>query len=227
MYGMDLTSKQEAAAVGSKFYFTGKICQNGHIDKRYVSTGICYECKRVNMANDYSRNKPRVIATNKKSYNKNSSKHMARSLAWAKKNPEKRKAIRQKNATKYRDKYTQASNLRNKEKRETDPFYRMCRNTSKAIWAFMKGSKGFRHWELVVGYTFKDLAARLTPLLRDSMTWENYGQYWHIDHIKPLSRFTKDTGVDAKVKVAFALTNLQPLLALENLVKNNKYVEKE
>lgn len=38
------------------------------------------------------------------------------------------------------------------------------------------------------------------------MSWYNYGE-WHIDHIKPVSSFNKETNVD----VVCSLSNLQPL----------------
>lgn len=60
------------------------------------------------------------------------------------------------------------------------------------------------------------------------MSWDNYGE-WHIDHIKPLTKFDKDT----PIHIVNALSNLQPLwkttreingnLYLGNLNKNNKY----
>ena len=40
------SSPQEATEVGSKFYFTGIPCRNGHIDKRLTSSHHCYQCSR-------------------------------------------------------------------------------------------------------------------------------------------------------------------------------------
>ena len=52
------------------------------------------------------------------------------------------------------------------------------------------------------------------------MTWENYGTYWHIDHIIPCGAFdlTKKTAQ----KKCFHYSNLQPLEAVENFKKNSK-----
>ena len=49
------------------------------------------------------------------------------------------------------------------------------------------------------------------------MNWENYGE-WHIDHIIPVSKFSKDTPMD----VVNALDNLQPLWGIDNLKKGNR-----
>ena len=40
------------------------------------------------------------------------------------------------------------------------------------------------------------------------MTWSNHGE-WHVDHIKDVSSFSKDT----HPSIVNALTNLQPLWA--------------
>ncbi len=39
-------TREEAKQIGQKWYFTGEPCKNGHVEKRYVKSGICYECKR-------------------------------------------------------------------------------------------------------------------------------------------------------------------------------------
>lgn len=47
-------TREEAREIGQKWYFTGEPCKNGHIDKRYVNSGVCYECKR-NLNNKQNR----------------------------------------------------------------------------------------------------------------------------------------------------------------------------
>jgi len=57
----------------------------------------------------------------------------------------------------------------------------------------------------------------------ENMTWENYGSYWHVDHIKPQSLFEFESADDDGFKKCWALENLQPLSAKENWKKGNKY----
>lgn len=64
-------TRKEAKAINQKWYYTGVVCKNGHYDKRYTNTGICYGCKRVNSNNDYNRHKERVIKKSKKYIGKN------------------------------------------------------------------------------------------------------------------------------------------------------------
>lgn len=54
------------------------------------------------------------------------------------------------------------------------------------------------------------------------MSWENYGK-WHIDHIKPCSKF--DLTVKEEQYKCFHYSNLQPLWGPENSAKGNRWVE--
>jgi glutamate synthase domain-containing protein 2 len=58
----------------------------------------------------------------------------------------------------------------------------------------------------MLGYSANELKYHIEKLFTPEMTWENYGE-WHIDHIKSVSTFDKDTPVN----VVCALDNLQPL----------------
>lgn len=70
----------------------------------------------------------------------------------------------------------------------------------------------------ILGYSANELKTHLESLFKEGMTWYNYGE-WHIDHIRPVSKFDKN----ADVKEVNALENLQPLWAKENLSKYNHY----
>ena len=58
----------------------------------------------------------------------------------------------------------------------------------------------------ILGYSAIDLKNHLSSLFTPLMSWENYGE-WHIDHIKPVSSFDKET----QVNIVCSLDNLQPL----------------
>lgn len=72
-----------------------------------------------------------------------------------------------------------------------------------------------------LGYTLQDLKSHLESLFSDGMSWDNYGE-WHIDHIVPMSAFKIDTFECDNFKKAWALSNLQPLWAVDNLRKGNR-----
>lgn len=71
-----------------------------------------------------------------------------------------------------------------------------------------------------LGCSIEFLKSYLESRFQCGMTWNNYGK-WHIDHIKPLSKF--DLTDEIQFKEAVHYTNLQPLWASDNLKKGAKY----
>lgn len=68
------------------------------------------------------------------------------------------------------------------------------------------------------GYSLADLRLHLERQFSKGMTWERFGEgEIHIDHILPVSSF--DLSDPAAVKACFALPNLRPSWALDNLSK--------
>lgn len=70
----------------------------------------------------------------------------------------------------------------------------------------------------ILGYSALELKIHIESLFTEGMTWSNYGE-WHIDHIKPVTKFDKNE----LPSVVNALSNLQPLWGCENRGKYNKY----
>lgn len=108
-----------------------------------------------------------------------------------------------------------------KFKLSTDLKFKMDRRMSKNISRQIKSLKDGRSWKSMVDYSVEELIKHLESKFRDGMTWDNYGAYWHIDHVIPKS-FFKYLEYDDTFRACWALNNLQPLLASENLKKNNK-----
>lgn len=73
-----------------------------------------------------------------------------------------------------------------------------------------------------IGYSFEQLIFHLESKFQLGMSWANYG-IWHIDHIKPDSLFSYKKMDDSDFKLSWALNNLQPLWAKDNLNKGAKY----
>ena len=51
----------------------------------------------------------------------------------------------------------------------------------------------------------------------EHMSWNNYGNYWEIDHIIPLNRF--DLSDSQQIRAAFHYNNTQPLSCFDNRKK--------
>jgi len=102
---------------------------------------------------------------------------------------------------------------------------RINKNMGRAIVRCVKEKKMSRRWVDLVGYTSNDLIKHLESQFKDGMSWDNYGTgrggylQWHVDHIIPASSFSFVSYDDIGFKRCWALNNLQPLWAKENLRK--------
>ena len=85
----------------------------------------------------------------------------------------------------------------------------------------IRGKKCGRKWEDLVGYSVDDLKRHLEKQFKDGMSWGNRSE-WHIDHIIPKSVFNYEKPEDDDFKKCWALKNLQPLWAKDNISKHNK-----
>jgi predicted RNA-binding Zn-ribbon protein involved in translation (DUF1610 family) len=106
-----------------------------------------------------------------------------------------------------------------KAKRQSDPAYAINFRFRAAVRRVLNGGKRGRKWESLVGYTLADLMHHLERQFLKGMTWDNRGD-WHIDHIVPLASFSFSSAEDPEFRAAWALTNLRPLWAVDNLRKN-------
>lgn len=85
----------EARKLGFTKYFTGKPCKNGHIEYRYVASGMCSKCSSTKAKKDWAEGKRQVFkdrpATNKK-WN-SSAKAKDSKQRWKNKNPKRAWAV--------------------------------------------------------------------------------------------------------------------------------------
>lgn len=226
---MKVISRQEAFLLNQKWFFDGETCRNGHIDKRYVNTGICYGCKREQNKRWIQTKSAAVRAVRNRTYRKNIEKHKERSRSWANKNIEKSRSIKRKNKLKYLDKYRKMENLRCREKRKNNILYKISRNISKEIWAALHGKKQGRTFKSFLSYEITSIKNHLESKFSKEMNWENYGSYWEIDHIVPISHFYEKYTIEDAVKRAWDINNLQPLEKRLNRSKQhrNTYTREE
>jgi len=109
-----------------------------------------------------------------------------------------------------------------KERRKKNLGYNIGISFSVQIRRALKNQKNNQKWENLIGYTLKDLMNYLEKKFDDKMNWNNYGNYWVIDHIKPQSLFKFNSYQDEEFKKCWSLENLQPLEKIANLKKSNK-----
>ena len=99
--------------------------------------------------------------------------------------------------------------------------YRLNHVMANTIGRALNGKKSGRIWVSLVGYTQKKLMQHLEKLFVEGMSWDNYGE-WHIDHIIPIFVFNYSDVTHIDFKRCWALENLQPMWAGDNIRKSNK-----
>jgi hypothetical protein len=108
--------------------------------------------------------------------------------------------------------------MRQMRKREASkPINRVISNVRKRLRDVMKGKRAALN---VVGCTRKQLQEHLQSQFTKKMHWNNYGTYWHVDHIVPVSHF--DLTNAEHVKLVHHYTNLRPMEAVANRLRGNK-----
>lgn len=104
---------------------------------------------------------------------------------------------------------------------KTDVNFRILRNLRQRMRFAMKNNKTEKTIKLI-GCSIIDLKAYLELKFLPTMSWDNYGKYWQIDHIIPCSKFDL-TILEEQLK-CFHYTNLQPLFTITTLIDNVEYV---
>lgn len=171
----------------------------------------CKECKRISDKSRYLRNSKEICEKQRERYQADKERQREKAKERYRRtmqNEEKRKIRRA------------ASTLWERRKREADVSFRISKSFSGQIAKQIK--KNNKSWKTMVGYTLNELMNHLEAQFDKKMTWDNYGSYWHIDHIVPKSAFNIKKSGDDEFNACWCLSNLRPLEAFENM-KKNKY----
>lgn len=111
-----------------------------------------------------------------------------------------------------------------KNKLLTDPAFKLRKNCSVLIRSALQGNKRGVSILNYLPYSIQELKQHLERQFDNKMSWDNYGQYWHIDHIIPQSKLLYINMEEDNFQKCWALTNLRPLEAIENIKKSNKVI---
>ena len=106
--------------------------------------------------------------------------------------------------------------LRKRKERNSTLQTRLSNAISKGMYKAIKQNKSEYHWEDLVPYNFEQLCQHLESQFTPEMNWNNFGEYWEIDHIIPQNMFSFTTHQDRDFQICWSLMNLRPLNWLEN-----------
>lgn len=196
--------------------------------------------RELNPLSNEQKNKKKEY--DKEYYLKNKEKKKGQFKEYRIKNKKKikeyRSVVRKDYYSKYNKEYHKKYYLKNKEKiikmsveykrkkRLEDPSEKIRDAFSNRLGKTISGKMGKSSFKYL-DYTKDDLIKNIVSKLKDGMTLENYGYYgWHIDHIKPVAAFKlikEDGELDLEqIKLCWALDNLQPLWAFDNMSKGSR-----
>jgi len=205
----------------------------------------CKVCVKQYKKEYYEENKEIIAEKAKDHYEENKEEILEYQQAYREENKEKIAEYQKNYGIENRARITEYQKKYRKKKMKNDLAYRMRKNVSKIVWKWLKsrcilknGSETWKHFT----YTPQQLADHLEALFshRDNltadgkvwMTWDNQGTYnsktwrdddpttwkWQMDHIKPHSTFLYiNTRCDTYL-ACWALSNLRPYSAKQNII---------
>ncbi len=187
-----------------------------------------YREKNRNKSILYSKNyresnKDKLKELDRKNYYKNHEKKLKKNKEYYEKNKDEIKKVSKRYREKNKDQIKIKKNEYYRDKFKNDHEFRMKKILKNRIIEAIRRSKGKKTGKTteMLGCTIKKFKEHIESQFKDGMTWGNYGiTGWHIDHIVPCAAF--DLTDPYQQKLCFNYTNLQPLMALENILKRDK-----
>ena len=177
---------------------------------------LCMNSIKKEYRNNYRILNKDLLNNNKKIwYNKNKDRIIKKNTEYKKNN---------------RSKY----NANRKKRCENDPSFKLRTNVSCIIKQALKQNKSSKNGKSCLdylGYKIEDLKLYIENQFESWMTWSNHGKYssetwidddqstWNIDHIIPQSSLPYTSMEDENFKKCWALSNLRPYPAKQNIIE--------
>lgn len=152
----------------------------------------CRACHKIQNARWYDKNRELLLPRNRKWKHENRDKTLAATKRWQKKQFETN------------SNYALAHSLRTR--------------LNMAIKNNFKAGSAVRD----LGCSIEEFRKYIESQFKPGMSWDNrgkWGEVWHIDHIKPLNKF--DLTNREQFMEACHYTNMQPMWALDNIIKSD------
>ena len=140
--------------------------------------------------------------------------------------PQKTSAARLQTAKEYRRRpeVRKRNSERKRERMKNNPALRLKNNVGISVYEALvvrqgltKGGSTFEH----LPYTPLELKEHIENQFNEHMSWDNYGDYLHLDHIVPQAALIYDSLTHPNFQKCWALNNLQPLEKTKNISKGS------
>ena len=166
----------------------------------------CKECVKQLRKIYRTENYDKVIESKKEYYYNNQEKCCERSRYWYENNKE----IKNQKHTVYI-----------RTRRQNDIEFKIYSNIQSRIYSALKSNNNKKDSTLnIIDCSIEFYKNWLEFQFNENMNWNNHGEYWHIDHVKPCASF--DLLDDNQIKDCFSWKNVRPIEKFLNLSKNDK-----
>jgi len=192
----------------------------------------------------YKLNKNKIREYKKQYHELNKDKKREYDIQYYKLNKDKKREYRELNKDKIKQyhelnkdkkrEYSKQYYKLNKDKRKVqmkeyiskrykmDPIYRLHECLRRRIILGIRNNsiscKKNNHTLELLGCSWQYARLHLEKQFKPEMTWDNYGTYWHVDHIIPVTFFHLEDKTE--LHLAFHYGNMQPLEASKNYSKH-------
>ena len=188
-------------------FYKKKDTKDGH-------TNQCKEC-----INEFHRLKRELIRLSKPAKPKVDQKQYQKE--YREKNKEVLKIKAKERLTQRMDQHRDYCKKYQMRRKQSDPLFKLIQNTRSLIATSLRKMRTGKKekTEQILGCSFEEFKTNLESKFLEGMSWDNR-YMWHVDHIIPVSYGTTEEEIIALNHY----TNLQPLWAVDNIRKKNRYI---
>ena len=157
-------------------------------------------------------------------YEANKKKRRKRNKAWREANKEKLRACNKAYNEANKKRRRAYNKAWNKKRYHNNLNFRILSTLRSRLRGALKGELKSARTMILIGCSIEELKAHIERQFRPGMTWDNWGNgegFWNIDHIRPCASF--DLRDHTQQRQCFHWTNLQPLWAIDNFIKNDAW----
>lgn len=206
-------------------------CKNSHSKDKFTKQkaskdGLgawCQDCRSLYNKKYNKENKERIQSVKKIWRENNKEIRSQQNKEWMEQNKEYRKQYK----LRYRRENRNSINEYKRKKYKEDmtcPYFVLKERLRSRYRKAIQNKCSKKKCMEILGCDFDYFTKYIELKFQEGMSWDNIGK-WHIDHIKPISKF--DLNNPNEVTECFHYTNLQPLWEKDNLSKGNKYDSKK
>lgn len=199
----------------------------------------CKVCALQNRKDHYPEIKEERSAYIRQYYEENKDAILEQNASYIIENQEQRTTYLHKYYQDNKAEILSKNHARHKIRRAEDPVYRLRKDISTRIYHELNKIGASKEGESILKYfpyTIQELKEHLEKQFESWMTWNNQGKYdpklwddnnqatwtWQLDHIIPQSKLLYSSMEDENFTKCWALENLRPLSAKQNIIDGNR-----